>query len=157
MKIPIMLGLLLFALIPAQAQAPYNSPLARNYVEQLKSPAIPLETITMPLEREELPIRDKIRLAAEKYGISYKWLLNVLGPLKLQINEHKMILEKRTASLMEVDQNADLLKKNMASVESEYAILQNQGAKLDQLLLVLMKSAKPSTPNMPEKPVAVAV
>jgi len=86
-----------------------------------------------------------------------KWLLNVLGPLKLQINEHKMILEKRTASLMEVHQNADLLKKNMASVESEYAILQNQGAKLDQLLLVLMKSAKPSSPNMPEKPVAVAV
>ena len=73
-----MLGLLLFALIPAQAQAPYNSPLARNYVEQLKSPVIPLETITMPLERTELPIRDKIRLAAEKYGISYKWLLNVL-------------------------------------------------------------------------------
>lgn len=86
-----------------------------------------------------------------------KWLLNILGPLKLQINEHKMILEKRTASLTEVHQNADLLKKNMALVEAEFTTLQNQSAKLNQLLLLLMKSAKPSGSNEPEKPVAVAM
>jgi hypothetical protein len=94
---------------------------------------------------------------AQTHQETSKWLLNVLGPLKIQINEHKMILEKRTASLMEVHQNADLLKKNMALVEAEFTTLQNQGAKLDQLLLVLMKSAKQSGSNEPEKPVAVAI
>ena len=94
---------------------------------------------------------------AQTHQETNKWLLNVLGPLKLQINEHKMILEKRTASLMEVHQNTDLLKKNMALVEAEFTTLQNQSSKLDQVLLVLMKSAKPSSPNQPEKPVAVAI
>ena len=79
MKIPFMLGFMLFALIPAQAQAPHNSPIpARTYLEQIKSPVIPEIALIMPLESLELPVRDRIRLAAEKYGISYKWLLNVL-------------------------------------------------------------------------------
>lgn len=94
---------------------------------------------------------------AQTHQETNKWLLNILGPLKLQINEHKMILEKRTAYLTEVHQNADLLKKNMALVEAEFTTLQNQSAKLNQLLLLLMKSAKPSGSNEPEKLVAVAM
>ena len=79
LKISIALGLLFVALFPAEAQAPHNSPIpARTYLEQIKSPAIPEIATEMPLETMEMPVRDRIRLAAEKYGISYKWLLNVL-------------------------------------------------------------------------------
>jgi hypothetical protein len=91
------------------------------------------------------------------YHETNKWLMNVLAPLKLQINEHEKILKQRTDSLMQVYQNADTLKKNMAAVESEFSKLYSQGTKLDQLLLVLMKAAKPSAPAEQEKPVAVAI
>jgi Dynamin family len=94
---------------------------------------------------------------AEAYQDTNKWLLNVLGPLRLQINEHKLVLEKRTASLMEVHQNTDLLKKNMAAVEAEFSTLQDQCNKLDQLLLVLMKSARPSGSAEPEQAKAMAI
>jgi len=45
----------------------------------------------------------------------------------------------------------------MALVEAEFTTLQHQSSKLDQLLLVFIKSAKPSSPDQPEKPVAVAM
>lgn len=94
------------------------------------------------------------------YQETNKWLLDVLAPLKMQINEHETVLKKRTESLMQVYQNADLLKKNMATVETESSRLNNQSARLDQLLLVLMKAAKPApaaTTAAPEKPVAIAI
>ncbi len=94
---------------------------------------------------------------AEAHQESNKWLLDVLGPLKLQINEHKLVLEKRTAALTEVHQNTDLLKKNMAAVETEFKTLHNQSSKLDQLLLVLMKSAKSASSTEPENPTAITI
>ena len=43
MKIPIMLGLMLFALMPAQAQAPYNLSQTRNWIEPIRTPVIATE------------------------------------------------------------------------------------------------------------------
>jgi dynamin family protein len=91
------------------------------------------------------------------YQETNKWLLDVLAPLKTQISEHEIVLKKRTESLMQVYQNADLLKKNMAAAEEESSRFNYQSTKLDQLLLVLMKAAKPVTPTEPEKPVAIAI
>jgi hypothetical protein len=75
---------------------------------------------------------------------SQLWLQNVLGPLKLQISEHKTALEKRAEALMQVHDNLHALETNMAQLENELATLHNQSAALDQMLLRLMKAAKPA-------------
>lgn len=75
---------------------------------------------------------------------SQLWLQNVLGPLKLQISEHKAALEKRTEALMQVHENLQALETNMARLQNELATLHGQSAALDQMLLRLMKAAKPA-------------
>jgi len=72
------------------------------------------------------------------------WLKGLLAPLKLQITEHKAVLDKRTESLMVIHENLDALQKNIAEAETQYAAVQAQGAALDQILLKLVKAAQVS-------------
>jgi len=73
---------------------------------------------------------------------AHLWLKGLLAPLKLQINEHKAQLDKRTESLMKVHENMESLLKNISELEQQTAILQGQSAALDQILLRLMKAAQ---------------
>lgn len=86
------------------------------------------------------------------------WLKGLLSPLKLQINEHKTQLDKRTESLMSVHENMEALQKNIAEVEAQLATVQAQSAALDQILLVLVKAAQGagSPAPQPSPPAATA-
>lgn len=77
------------------------------------------------------------------------WLKGLLAPLKLQINEHKTQLDKRTESLMKIHENQSSLQKNYEELEAQLVTLQNQSATLDQILLVLMKAAQKAGPAKP--------
>lgn len=74
------------------------------------------------------------------------WLKGLLAPLKLQIAEHKVQLDQRTEALMNVHKDMDSLQKNMAALDAQLASLQDDGARLDQILLKLMKAAQKSDP-----------
>lgn len=81
------------------------------------------------------------------------WLKGLLAPLKLQISEHKDQLDKRSESLMKVHKDLDNLQKNIDEIEAQLSALKDESSQLDQILLVLMKSAQapegaaPSTPQ----------
>lgn len=79
-----------------------------------------------------------------------RWLNDVIGELRAQINIHKNSLDKRAESLMESHSSADKLIKNLDLSEKEFARLQLQSNQLDATLLKLMRSAKFSV----DKPVA---
>ena len=70
------------------------------------------------------------------------WLNVVIGELKTQINVHKKALDKRAETLMESDNNADNLIKNLEATENEFAKLMQQSNQLDAILLKLMRCAK---------------
>ncbi len=80
-----------------------------------------------------------------------KWLNDVIGELKAQINVHKNSLDKRAQSLMESHNSADKLIKNLDAAENDYAKCQQQANQLDAILLKLMRGAKFNT----ETPVAL--
>ncbi|MBC7697531.1 MAG: dynamin family protein [Bacteroidia bacterium] len=71
-----------------------------------------------------------------------KWLNDVIGELKAQINLHKKALDKRAESLMESHSSADKLIMNLELSEKEYTKMQHQSNQLDAILLKLMRSAK---------------
>jgi hypothetical protein len=74
------------------------------------------------------------------------WLKGLLAPLKLQITDHKSLLDKRTESLMKVHENMESLQQNILEVEEQHTTLQSQGATLDHILLKLIKTAQQGTP-----------
>ena len=78
-----------------------------------------------------------------------KWLNDVIGELRAQINVHKNSLDKRAESLMESHSSADKLIKNLDAAEKDYAKCQQQGQELDAILLKLMRGAK-FNPEAPE-------
>lgn len=71
-----------------------------------------------------------------------KWLNDVIGELKAQINLHKKALDKRAESLMSSHSSADKLIMNLVLSEKEYTKMQHQSNQLDAILLKLMRSAK---------------
>lgn len=73
-----------------------------------------------------------------------QWLHEALAPLKLQMTEHKLALDKRTDALMQIHLNLDGLQKNIDQAEAELATLHSQSVALDQILLTLVKAAKPA-------------
>lgn len=77
-----------------------------------------------------------------------KWLGDVIGELKSQINVHKSSLDKRAASLMESHTSADKLLMNLDLSEKELVKSQLQSNQLDATLLKLMRSAKFSTEEL---------
>ncbi len=78
------------------------------------------------------------------------WLKGLLAPLKLQINDHKAQLDKRTESLMKIHENMETLQQNITEVESRYAQLQSEGAQLDQILLKLVKISQQAAHKKPQ-------
>ena len=70
------------------------------------------------------------------------WLNVVIGELKTKINVHKKALDKRAETLMESDNNADNLIKNLEATENEFAKLMQQSNQLDAILLKLMRCGK---------------
>lgn len=96
--------------------------------------------------------RTQFELAQHETDI---WLKGLLAPLKLQINDHKAQLDKRTESLMKIHENMASLQQNINEVEAQYAKLQSQGATLDQILLKLIKTSQ-QTVVMPQVPPAAA-
>lgn len=87
---------------------------------------------------------------AEACQQSNRWLEDVLAPLKRQMAEHKSALDKRMDSLMQIHTNQDALQQNINKAEAKFAVLQNRGAALDQMLLKLVKSSQ-STAIAPNK------
>jgi hypothetical protein len=73
-------------------------------------------------------------------GEAIAWLKGLLSPLKLQIAEHKAQLDKRTESLMKIHENQSALQKNVDALAQQLAAEQAECAKLDQILLTLMKA-----------------
>ncbi len=74
------------------------------------------------------------------------WLKGLLAPLKLQINDHKAHLDKRTESLMKIHGDMELLQQNIGEVETQLEQLRDQGAALDLILLRLMRMAQQPVP-----------
>ena len=73
------------------------------------------------------------------------WVRDVFGPLRQQITDHKAALEKRSDSLMNIHENQHLLEASLAEMEKQLALAQHQSNDLDQMLLRLIKAAKPVT------------
>jgi hypothetical protein len=71
------------------------------------------------------------------------WIRDVFGPLRQQIGDHKAALEKRSNSLMDIHENQHVLEVNLAALEKQLATAQQQSTELDQMLLRLIKAAKP--------------
>ena len=67
----------------------------------------------------------------------------MFGPLRQQIGDHKAALEKRSNSLMDIHENQHVLEVNLAALEKQLATAQQQSTELDQMLLRLIKAAKP--------------
>ncbi|PKO47335.1 MAG: hypothetical protein CVU29_02685 [Betaproteobacteria bacterium HGW-Betaproteobacteria-22] len=74
-----------------------------------------------------------------------RWLNQVIGDLKNQINVHKLALDKRAELLMESHQHADSVIKNIETTEKELAKYQEQSNQLDAILLKLMRGIKFNT------------
>ncbi len=70
------------------------------------------------------------------------WLNSVLSPLTAQIQEHKLVLDKRNASLTQISNNANSLQVEIVAARNELNKLQQKGMLLDKLLLGLMQQTK---------------
>jgi hypothetical protein len=70
------------------------------------------------------------------------WIGNLLTPLRIQINEHKTLLDRRSDSLARVNENQFTLQKNLEEVTTQLTTAQNQCATLDRILLALMTTPK---------------
>jgi hypothetical protein len=73
-----------------------------------------------------------------------RWMEDVLGILKTQMNEHKNSLDQRTKNLTEARESAEALDTQLALVEHEYATTSKESQLLDTMLLQLMKAVKPA-------------
>jgi len=73
-----------------------------------------------------------------------RWLEDVLGVLKTQMNAHKTSLDERTKNLTEAKASAEALDHRLAIIENEYAAIAKQSQTLDTMLLQLMKAVQPA-------------
>jgi len=73
------------------------------------------------------------------------WLKDLMAPLSMQINQHKLQLDKRTESLMKIHKNLKSLQTNLEELHSQESKLQSQCVALDQILLKLMKAVQKSS------------
>lgn len=78
----------------------------------------------------------------QAHNDSKAWLKGVLAPLALQINQHKVKLDKRTESLMKIHTDLESLQRNINELLTQQTTLQEQGKALDQILLKMMKAAQ---------------
>lgn len=73
------------------------------------------------------------------------WLSGVLKPLIAQIAEHKASLDQRSAAIREIHQNRETLEAHIQKALQKLEREKGLSASLDQMLLKLMKAAKPAT------------
>ena len=73
-----------------------------------------------------------------------RWLEDVLGQLRKQINDHKHRLDQRTKNLTDARASTEALEYRLAIVEAEYAAIAKQSQSLDTMLLQLMKAVQPA-------------
>ena len=73
-----------------------------------------------------------------------RWLEDVLGKLKTQMNDHKNRLDQRTKNLTDAKAGTEALEYRLAIVEAEYATITKQSQALDTMLLQLMKAVQPA-------------
>ena len=73
-----------------------------------------------------------------------RWLEDVLGKLKTQMNDHKNRLDQRTKNLTDAKAGTEALEYRLAIVEAEYAAITKQSQALDTMLLQLMKAVQPA-------------
>ena len=73
-----------------------------------------------------------------------RWLEDVLGKLKTQMNDHKDRLDQRTKNLTEARASMEALEFRLAIIEAEYVAITKQIQSLDTMLLQLMKAVQPA-------------
>ena len=73
-----------------------------------------------------------------------RWLEDVLGKLKTQMNDHKNRLDQRTKNLTDAKAGTEALEYRLAIVEAEYVAITKQSQALDTMLLQLMKAVQPA-------------
>ena len=73
-----------------------------------------------------------------------RWLEDVLGKLKTQMNDHKNRLDQRTKNLTDAKAGTEALEYRLAIVEAEYTTITKQSQALDTMLLQLMKAVQPA-------------
>ena len=79
-----------------------------------------------------------------------RWLEDVLGQLKKQMNDHKDRLDQRTKNLTDARASTEALEYRLAIVEAEYAAITIHSQSLDAMLLQLMKAIQPAIKALTE-------
>lgn len=72
------------------------------------------------------------------------WLNSVLNLLSMQIEVHRISLERRTQTLMQAHANADQQSSTILRLQQELSLLQSQKNALDTMMLKILQSAKES-------------
>ncbi len=73
-----------------------------------------------------------------------RWLEDVLGTLKAQMNAHKFSLDERTKNLTDAKASAESLDNRLFVIESEYAAILKESQSLDRMLLLLLRAIQPA-------------
>ena len=73
-----------------------------------------------------------------------RWLEDVLGKLKTQMNDHKNRLDQRTKNLTDARAGTEALEYRLAIVEAENAAITKQSQALDAMLLQLIRAVQPA-------------
>ncbi len=84
------------------------------------------------------------------------WLKGLLAPLKLQITQHKAQLEQRARALMAVHKDMSSLQQNLERLRGQLAALQEGAARLDRMLLTLIKASRDAAAATPPAPPVTA-
>ena len=73
-----------------------------------------------------------------------RWLEDVLGKLKTQMNDHKNRLDQRTKNLTDAKAGTEALEYRLGMVEAENAAITKQSQALDAMLLQLIRAVQPA-------------
>ncbi len=89
-----------------------------------------------------LSIVAEARILFEKTRVECEaWLRGVLAPLLTQINDHRLVIDRRRDNIQKIHDNIDTLQERLAELESTHAALVRQLTVLEGIL------AKLGTPN----------
>ena len=73
-----------------------------------------------------------------------RWLEDVLGKLKTQMNDHKNRLDQRTKNLTDAKAGTEALEYRLGMVEAENAAITKKSQALDAMLLQLIRAVQPA-------------
>ena|GEM_PF-4714386 len=75
-------------------------------------------------------------------------LPKTLGILQQQIETHRKNLEERAATLIQAKTDAEALNAKLSEIERQYAVASKEAQALDEMLLFIVKTAKPAVKAM---------